>query len=208
MSKPSRRANREQLKALRKEKKRVEKSLREELIVKGFTPRSHATITNHKCSYKSVEEECTARNDALSDQMQIMRSRFPLLLSRLSKIEDPRNPKKIKYQLTVLMIYGILTFIFHMSSCREANREMTRPMFEENLKILFPEFEDLPHHDTLKRLLSKIDVMELENIHIELIRTDTRLQPIGEFCHRPKIEIKKGFCLFAGQFNFIGKLQL
>jgi hypothetical protein len=43
-------------------------------------------------------------------------------------------------------------------------------MFEENLKALFPEFDDLPHHDTLKRLLAKIDVMELENIHIELIR--------------------------------------
>lgn len=168
MSKP--RANQEQLKAQKKERKRVQKRLREELIDKGFTPRSHATISNHKCEYNSVEEERTARNDALADQIQLFRSRLPLLLNRLSKIEDPRNPKKIKHKLTVLMIYGILTFIFHMSSCREANREMTRPMFEENLKALFPEFDDLPHHDTLKRLLAKIDVMELENIHIELIR--------------------------------------
>lgn len=168
MSKP--RANQEQLKAQKKERKRVQKRLREELIDKGFTPRSHATISNHKCEYNSVEEERTARNDALADQIQLFRSRLPLLLYRLSKIEDPRNPKKIKHKLTVLMIYGILTFIFHMSSCREANREMTRPMFEENLKALFPEFDDLPHHDTLKRLLAKIDVMELENIHIELIR--------------------------------------
>ena len=36
MSKP--RANREQLKAQKKERKRVQKRLREELINKGFTP--------------------------------------------------------------------------------------------------------------------------------------------------------------------------
>ena len=170
MSEPSRRLNREQLKAQSKEKKRAEKRLREELRAKGFTPRLHATISNHKCEYESVAEERTARNEAITEQIRIFRSRLPVLLLQLSKIEDPRNPKKIKHQLTVLMIYGILTFIFQMSSCREANREMTRPMFEENLKLLFPEIEDLPHHDTLKRLLSKIDVMEIENAHIELVR--------------------------------------
>jgi hypothetical protein len=51
------------------------------------------------------------------------------------------------------MIYGILTFVFQMSSCREANRQMSQPMFWQNLKFFFPEIEDLPHHDTLKRLL-------------------------------------------------------
>jgi len=72
MSKP--RANQEQLKAQKKERKRVQKRLREELIDKGFTLRSHATISNHKCEYNSVEEERTARNDALSDQIQLFRA--------------------------------------------------------------------------------------------------------------------------------------
>jgi hypothetical protein len=170
MSKPGPRLNRGQIKTQRKARKGVQKVLREELRAKGYLPASHATISNHKCEYESVAEERTARNEALCEQVRIFRSKLPLLLARLSKIEDPRNPKKIKHQLTVLMIYGILTFVFQMSSCREANREMTRPMFWENLKFLFPEFEDLPHHDTLKRLLSKMDVMEIEKIHIELIR--------------------------------------
>ncbi len=52
-------------------------------------------------------------------------------------IEDPRNPKKIKHKLSALMLYGILTFVLQMSSCREANREMTRPMFWQNLMFLF-----------------------------------------------------------------------
>ena len=64
------------------------------------------------------------------------------------------------------MIYGILTFVFQMSSRREANREMTRPMFMENLKLLFPELEDLPHNDTLMRLLARIDVKEIEDANI------------------------------------------
>ena len=170
MSKPSRRPNREEIKAQRKERKRVQKKLSTELKAKGFSPSSHATITNHKCDYESVEVERTARNEALCEHVRIFRSKLPLLLTRLSKIEDPRNPKKVKHKLTVLMIYGILTFVFQMSSCREANREMTRPMFWENLKFLFPELEDLPHHDTLKRLLSNIDVMEIEQIQIELVR--------------------------------------
>ncbi len=46
-----------------------------------------------------------------------------------------RNPKKCKHKLTLLMIYGILMFVFQMASRREANREMKRPSFMENLKI-------------------------------------------------------------------------
>lgn len=170
MSKPSRRPNREKIKAQLREGKRVQKALRKSLQSKGFAPCSHATISNCKCEYESVEEERSVRNEALSEQVRIFRSKLPFLLSRLSKIEDPRSPKKIKHKLSVLMIYGILSFVFQMSSCREANREMTRPMFWQNLKFLFPELEDLPHHDSLKRLLSRIDVMEIEKIHVELIK--------------------------------------
>jgi hypothetical protein len=68
------------------------------------------------------------------------------------------------------MIYGILTFVFQMSSCREANKEMTRPMFWQNLRYFFPELESLPHHDTLKRFLSRIDIGQIDKIHLDLIR--------------------------------------
>lgn len=99
-----------------------------------------------------------------------MKSQLPILLRQLAEIDDPRNPKKCKHKMTILMIYGILTFVFQMSSRREANREMTRPMFIQNLKIYFSEIDDLPHNDTLMRLLSKIEVDEIESAYIELIR--------------------------------------
>ena len=47
---------------------------------------------------------------------------------------------------------------------------MTRPQFEANLKLLFPELETLPHADTLFRLLRDIDVAHLEQVHVDLVR--------------------------------------
>lgn len=158
MSKPSRRSNREEIKAQRKERKRAQKALREELKGKGFNISSHSTISNHKCEFRSVEEESAARNEAVLEQLKVFRGKLPVLLRRLSKIPDPRNPKKTKHKLTVLLIYGILVFVLQMSSSREATREMSRPMFWKNLKSVFPELEDVPHYDTLKRLLEQIDV--------------------------------------------------
>ena len=91
-----------------------------------------------------------------------MRQMLPVLLKRLGKIPDPRDPKKLKHRLTVLMLYGILVFAFQYSSRRAANREITRPMFEHNLRLLFPQLDSLPHSDTLFRLLCRIDVHAIE----------------------------------------------
>lgn len=67
------------------------------------------------------------------------------------------------------MLYGILAFVFQYTSRRQANGEMTRPMFEQNLRCLFPELETRPHADTLFRLLSKIDVDQIEQAQIDLV---------------------------------------
>jgi len=170
MRKLSRRSGREEIKKIRREKKRAEKTLRERQRAEGLAAPNKASIPNCKCRYKSVAEEHEARQDAVSEQVRIFRAKLPILLRRLSKIKDPRNPKKIKHSHTLLIIYGILTFLFQMASRREANREMTRPVFMENLKLLFPELKDLPHNDTLMRLLARIDVGEIESTLIELVR--------------------------------------
>jgi len=117
---------------------------------------------NSTCEYETVEEEITARNTIVTDQIKIMKSQLPGLLKQLSKIKDLRNPKKVKYKLTVLMIYGIFMFVFNVASRRAADREMTMPVFLENLKFFFPEIENLPHNDTLMRLLTKIEVDQIE----------------------------------------------
>jgi hypothetical protein len=170
MNTTSRRPNNKQIKGQRQQYQQAQRKLRQNEKAMGLKAPAHATISNHKCEYQSVEQERCVRNEAVAEKTRIFRAQLPILLKRLSKIEDPRNPKKIKHKLSVLMIYGILTFVFQMSSCREANREMTRPMFWQNMKFFFPELEDHPHHDTLKRLLSNMDVSDIESIHLELIR--------------------------------------
>ena len=169
MSKPSRRPGREAIKAQRKEHKKAQRKLRAEQRAQGFDVPSSATISNAKCPCKTVEEEKEMRVDAVTQQIKIYRAALPVLLRRLSKIKDPRNPKKSKHKLTVLITYGILCFAFQMASRREAPRDMTRPMFMANLRSLFPELEALPHQDTLARLLEQIDVTDLEKAHLEMI---------------------------------------
>ncbi|MCP4110703.1 MAG: hypothetical protein GY749_35125, partial [Desulfobacteraceae bacterium] len=118
-----------ELRKRKKEKKKAEKKLRESQKAQGLNPPVRESLPNHKCPYETVEEERSEREEAVTEQMRIMKGCLPVLLKRLAGIDDPRNPKKCKHKLTVLMIYGILTFVFQMSSRREANREMTRPMF-------------------------------------------------------------------------------
>jgi hypothetical protein len=69
----------------------------------------------------------------------------------------------------MLMLYGMLMFIFHIKSRREVNREITK-IVADNIREFFPEFDSLPHADTLARLLEKIDVMEIENAIVKLAK--------------------------------------
>jgi len=170
MSKPSRRPNREAIKARRKEREKAQRELRESQKAAGLSVPRHPSLSNRKCAYKNQEEEKAARLDAVSQQVKVYRAMLPVLLKRLKKIKDPRNPRKIRHKMTVLLIYGILCFAFQMASRREATREMTRPMFMANLRRLFPELEDLPHHDTLARILERVDVNEIEQAHVDMIR--------------------------------------
>ncbi len=125
---------------------------------------------NSTCEYETVEEEFTARNTIVTNQIRIMKSQLSGLLKQLSKIKDPRNPKKSKHKLTILMIYGIFMFVFNVASRRAADREMTMPVFLGNLKKFFPEIEKLPHNGTLMRLLSKIEVAQIERSLIGCIQ--------------------------------------
>ena len=117
-----------------------------------------------------MSQEQQAREEAVTGQLRILRRELPPLLKRLEKIADLRHPRKCRHKLTVLLLYGLLMFVFQFASRREVNREMTRAQFKANLQVLFPELETLPHADTLFRLLRDIDVAEIEQAHIELVQ--------------------------------------
>jgi len=154
----------------KKERDKAHAVLREQQCSEQFANMSKPRQQNSTCKYKTCEEESDARNEAVIHHMGSIKRMLPGLLKKLSKIKDPRNPKKIKHKMTTLMIYGILMFVFNVASRREADREMTMPVFLENLKQFFPEIETLPHNDTLMRLLSKIEVDQIEQALIQCVQ--------------------------------------
>jgi hypothetical protein len=170
----SRRPNRQEIARLKKQRRQAQKELRARQRAQGLEVPSKPTPANRVSEYDSVEQEQGARFDAVAEQVRVYRDQLPVLLERLAKIPEPRNPQKVKHRATVLLIYGILTFAFHMASRRQANEEMTRPMFMANLQALFPELEELPHHDTLQRFLAQIDVSQIEQAHLDLMRSWSR----------------------------------
>jgi hypothetical protein len=143
--------------------------LRQQQRDAGLIAQPSASPSNATSRLETIEAEGEARTEAVTTLILLMRQRLPLLLRRFAKIPDPRNPNKLKHRLTVLMVYGILVFVFQYASRRAANAEITRPMFEHNLRLLFPQLDTLPHADTLFRLLCRIDVGELEQAHVDLL---------------------------------------
>jgi hypothetical protein len=166
-----RRASSAAIKGRRRERRWAAAALRERQREAGLKPKVKPTVANHLSAYSDGEQERLAREDAVSEEVAVMRAKLPRLLKRLSKIRDPRNPKKIKHKLTSLMVYGILGFVLQMASRRQANRQMSRPVFRENLLSLFPDLESIPHHDTLMRLLDRIDVEQIQEAQLELLRS-------------------------------------
>ncbi len=170
MSKPSQRPQREAIKAQRRKKEQQEKALRARQISEGLFPRTPPALPNACSAYASVAQEQQAREEAVTGQLRILRRELPPLLEGLERIPDVRNPRRCRHKLTVLLLYGLLMFVFQFASRREVNREMTRAQFEANLRLLFPELETLPHADTLFRLLRDIDVSQIEQAQVALIQ--------------------------------------
>ena len=166
----SRRPGREAIQQQRRQRKRAAQWLRQQQQAQGLEPADRPALPNGKSQWATVAEEQAGHQQAVEEQIQVFRSLLPTLLKRLAKMADARNPKTLKHQLTVVLLYGILTFVFQMASRREANRRLSRPQFQENLRALFPELESCPHQDTLNRLLANIEVEQIETAHLELIQ--------------------------------------
>jgi len=139
--------------------------------------------TNRCCPLETVEQETEERNASVIEQARIIARQLPILLSRLNKIPDPRQPGKIKHSLTTLMVYGMLCFVLQISSRRGANDKLSWPQFKINLLALFPELETLPHADTLFRFLSGMgeNVQEIEQALVDLVGTLIRKKKFRRF---------------------------
>lgn len=154
----------------RAERRRKQRELREEEEKQGRQYSPSFTLPNRKCKLNTVDEEKEAIQQTTEEKLKVYGKLLPMLLNQLARIDDPRNTNKIKHQMRVMMFYGIMMFVFQMTSRRKANQEITTPQLLENLKIFFPELMEMPHQDTLCRLLEDIDVAKIEIIYIDMLR--------------------------------------
>src|SRR5579875_2341057 len=140
----------------------------------SWTPEHLAprTLPNAKSPWATVEDERREREAAAEAHLQAIRSQWPGLLAKLARIPDPRRPRSIRHKLTVLLVYGILLFLVQLSSRREGNRELSRPALWEALRAVFPDLdvEDVPHLDTVNRLLERIPPESLEEALLGRVR--------------------------------------
>ena len=176
-----RRASSAQIVTTRKGRRELSARLRERQRAEGLEPVVKATLPTHLCRYESEEQEREAREEAVVEKVAVMRGKLPGLLRKLANIPDPRQPKKIKHKLTCLLLYGILGFVLQVASRREANRELSRPVFRQNLLLLFPDLEKIPHHDTLMRLLNRIDVEQIQEAQMEVVRSLIRKKKFQKY---------------------------
>ncbi|TDA69621.1 MAG: hypothetical protein D9V47_05045 [Clostridia bacterium] len=75
------------------------RELRAKQKEKGIKPRPRASLTNGKAGWQTVEEERAGRWQVVEECHKVWRVVLPVLLKRLAKIPDPRNPRSSKHKL-------------------------------------------------------------------------------------------------------------
>ena len=148
----------------------TQKQIREKINATGSNIIHRTQAINSKRPYQTIDEEQEARQDILGEQIKVWRRVLPTLLQKLSRIPDPRRPKSVKHKISVLMIFGLLAFVFRLKSRREMNRELTGAAINHHLQKIFPELDSIPHADTLARFLETAKITEIESAHIAMIK--------------------------------------
>jgi 3-methyladenine DNA glycosylase/8-oxoguanine DNA glycosylase len=69
-------------------------------------------IPNRLSPFTTSEEELKDRQETVEKAVKVYYRMLSDLLPKLSRIQDPRKPGKIKHKMKVLIIYGILMSMY------------------------------------------------------------------------------------------------
>ena len=104
MSKPSRRPTREARKQHKQKRRAAQRQLCARRVEVGRSPPRAGGVSNRLCPYSTEAEEQGAREEGVAGQLGVVRTLLPKLLKELSTIPDPRQPKKVKHKLRVVLL--------------------------------------------------------------------------------------------------------
>jgi len=178
---PDRKERRNQEFARRKQDKARRRKEMRGLRETGEAPPAPPAVSNAKCQAASIEEEARDRQEGAASYLKAMERHLPWIYSQFARINDPRQAKKVKHRIALTLLFGLLTFLFQKESRRRANAELTTPALLEVLRTLFPDIASLPHHGTVNRVLAEIDVSELQDIHLDLVRRLLRMKAFRRY---------------------------
>ena len=104
MSKPSHRPTREARKQHKQKVHDAQCQLHRQQARDGLRPPRPASVSNRLCPYHDEAQEQRAREAAVAGQLGTFRTLLPKLLNDLNKIGDPRQAKKVKHRLSVVLL--------------------------------------------------------------------------------------------------------
>ncbi len=168
---PGNRLNREERIAAKHKRSENLAKIREKVKATGSSIEPRTQACNRKSASTTLEEQQSFYEDTFAAQIQAWRPMLPVIIKHFSKIKDPREIGKIKHSLPALLLLGLFMFIFRLPSRRALNSELTEPVIHSILHELFPEIDSIPHADTLSRILSRVDIIEIEEALVNMVRT-------------------------------------
>ncbi len=70
------------------------------------------TYPNAKSAFQDRKEEEAARQHDVENMVATLLTQLPDLIARFARIPDPRQTRKKKHQITLLLVYGTLLFLW------------------------------------------------------------------------------------------------
>ena len=133
----------------------------------GFYPKEKKIAqSNRKGGATPTDEEA---DEMTQRYARLLGALLPGMLVKLSRIEDTRDQSRVKYSLAHVILFGMLMFLSHTSSRRAANRELANNKLLGLVIEFVPGVVDMPHADTLARLLCGIDVEQIDRYYEEML---------------------------------------
>jgi hypothetical protein len=142
--------------------------------------RKKRPVPNRKSSAQCAAEELSGRQADAERFAKVCGRILPGLKADLMRMDDPRQPGKVKHPLYAVLLYGIFAFMLRAGSRREINRAMSSPIAIGNLGAISEAIDAAPHADTLARLLKAINAESVQDCYARLLK---RLLGLKEFKH-------------------------
>jgi hypothetical protein len=107
---------------------------------------------------------------------------FPVFLSWLRAVDDPRNKNSTKYQIETLLWVGILVCVLKLGSRRRINIKFVTEQFIKHLSRLSKQdLSKIPHNSTLAYLLRLLNPDELSEVRYRMLYELLRSKRLAKF---------------------------